>query len=77
MNTDTYSWEATYYANGVGPSNGNDASVGTTGGSNNKEQNETASDLRPDNSGLSGGAIAGIVVGIIAVVSLQKKITAT
>ncbi|EPB84359.1 hypothetical protein HMPREF1544_08878 [Mucor circinelloides 1006PhL] len=70
LNTDTYSWEATYYANSIGPSNGNDTSVGTTGGSNNKEQSETVGDLRPDNRGLSSGAIAGIVVGIIAVIAL-------
>lgn len=81
LNTDTYSWDATYYVNGAGSSidgsNGNGTSTGggnstTTGGSssNGKTQNETLT----DDNGLSGGAIAGIVVGIVAVVSCLKSL---
>ncbi|KAK4511996.1 mannosyl-oligosaccharide alpha-1,2-mannosidase [Mucor velutinosus] len=73
LNTDTYSWDATYYANGAVSSidgvNGNGTSTGgnstTTGGSSSSDKmQDTVS------NGLSGGAIAGIVVGIIAVIAL-------
>lgn len=76
LNTDTYSWDATYYANGAVSSidgvNGNGTSTGgnstTTGGSSSSDKmQDTVS------NGLSGGAIAGIVVGIIAVVSCAES----
>lgn len=81
LNTDTYSWDATYYANGasstIDGANNNGTSVigdsgnnsnSTTGGSASNDTQDTVTDTEVGNKGLSGGAIAGIVVGIIAVV---------
>ncbi|KAL9551605.1 hypothetical protein MBANPS3_004182 [Mucor bainieri] len=83
LNTDTYSWDATYYVNGVGPlidgGHGNGTSSGsgnstTTGGSSSNDETQSDASNGPssgnNDGGLSGGAIAGIVVGIIAVIAL-------
>lgn len=81
LNTDTYSWDATYYANGVSPTidgtnnngtsiigNGGNSGNSTTGGSTSNDNQGKITDTKAGNNGLSGGAIAGIVVAIIAVV---------
>lgn len=92
LNTDTYSWDATYYANGasstidgannngtsvIGDGGNNGTSVignggnngnSTTGGSTSNDTHGKGTDSKVDNKGLSGGAIAGIVVAIIAMV---------
>lgn len=81
LNTDTYSWDATYYSNGasstIDGANNNGTSVigdggsngnSTTGGSTSNDTHGKVTDSEDDNKGLSGGAIAGIVVAIIAMV---------
>jgi hypothetical protein len=81
LNTDTYSWDSTYYANGVSPAidgannnstsiigNGGNSGNSTTGGSTSNGNQGKVIDTSGGNNGLSGGAIAGIVVAIIAVV---------
>lgn len=81
LNTDTYSWDSTYYANGVSPAidgannnstsiieNGGNSGNSTTGDSTSNGNQGKVIDTGAASNSLSGGAIAGIVVAIIAVV---------